>query len=108
MQVGAETFIAVAATVIALGSLWVSYAQTRATRLHNRQSVRRRKGGSGAVPGSERIERMHGGGGIARLSCGAVGCWCAARSPSAAGMPAPAALAGTTAPAGPPCRGALA
>ncbi|CAL9456365.1 hypothetical protein OEB94_23555 [Streptomyces sp. ICN988] len=36
----AETVIAVAATVIALGSLWVSWAQTRATRLHNRQSVR--------------------------------------------------------------------
>ncbi|GGS17005.1 hypothetical protein AB0E75_18675 [Streptomyces griseoviridis] len=36
----AETVIAVAATVIALGSLWVSWSQTRATRLHNRQSVR--------------------------------------------------------------------
>lgn len=36
----AETVIAVAATVIALGSLWVSWAQTRAARLHNRQSVR--------------------------------------------------------------------
>ena len=36
----AETVIAVAATVAALGSLWVSWAQTRATRLHNRQSVR--------------------------------------------------------------------
>jgi hypothetical protein len=37
--VSAETVIAVAATVIALGSLRVSWAQTRATRLHNRQSV---------------------------------------------------------------------
>ncbi|WP_395570866.1 hypothetical protein [Streptomyces sp. BK79] len=36
----AETVVAAAATVIALGSLWVSWAQTRATRLHNRQSVR--------------------------------------------------------------------
>ncbi|MFI8486407.1 hypothetical protein [Streptomyces rubrogriseus] len=36
----AEAVIAVAATVVALGSLWVSWAQTRATRLHNRQSVR--------------------------------------------------------------------
>ncbi|WP_399885382.1 hypothetical protein ACGH7X_14520 [Streptomyces sp. BBFR51] len=36
----AETVIAVAATVVALGSLWVSWSQTRATRLHNRQSVR--------------------------------------------------------------------
>ncbi|MPY55186.1 hypothetical protein [Streptomyces acidicola] len=36
----AETVIAVAATVIALGSLWVSHTQSNATRLHNRQSVR--------------------------------------------------------------------
>ncbi|WP_306321458.1 MULTISPECIES: hypothetical protein [unclassified Streptomyces] len=36
----ADTVIAVAATVTALGSLWVSHAQSRATRLHNRQSVR--------------------------------------------------------------------
>ncbi|MFI1730204.1 hypothetical protein ACH40E_13395 [Streptomyces acidicola] len=36
----AETVIAVAATVIALGSLWVSHTQSSATRLHNRQSVR--------------------------------------------------------------------
>ncbi|MER6011859.1 hypothetical protein [Streptomyces bluensis] len=35
-----ETVIAVAATVIALGSLWVSHSQSRATRMHNRQSVR--------------------------------------------------------------------
>lgn len=36
----ADTVTAASATVIALGSLWVSYVQTRATRLHNRQSVR--------------------------------------------------------------------
>ncbi|MFF9362666.1 hypothetical protein [Streptomyces griseoluteus] len=36
----ADTVIAVAATVIALGSLWVSHSQGRATRLHNRQSIR--------------------------------------------------------------------
>ncbi|MFF8915700.1 hypothetical protein ACF08M_20855 [Streptomyces sp. NPDC015032] len=35
-----DTVIATAATTIALGSLWVSYTQTRATRLHNRQTVR--------------------------------------------------------------------
>ncbi|MGY5015138.1 hypothetical protein ACWCY6_45060 [Streptomyces sp. 900105755] len=34
------TVIAVAATVIALGSFWVSYSQARAAQLHNRQSVR--------------------------------------------------------------------
>ncbi|MFE2299418.1 hypothetical protein ACFXAW_14605 [Streptomyces sp. NPDC059445] len=36
----ADTVIAVAATVIALGSLWVSHSQGRAARLHNQQSVR--------------------------------------------------------------------
>ncbi|KAF4406666.1 MULTISPECIES: hypothetical protein [Streptomyces] len=36
----ADTITAAAATAIALGSLWVSYTQTRSTRLHNRQSVR--------------------------------------------------------------------
>lgn len=36
----AETVIAVAAAVIALGSLWVSRDQTRAVREHNRRSVR--------------------------------------------------------------------
>ncbi|QJT01930.1 hypothetical protein G9272_17750 [Streptomyces asoensis] len=36
----AETVIAVAATVVALGSLWVSYSQSRAARVHNRQSLR--------------------------------------------------------------------
>ncbi|MHC5908101.1 hypothetical protein ACVNF4_30090 [Streptomyces sp. S6] len=35
-----ETVIAVAAIVIALGSLWVSHTQARAAREHNRQSVR--------------------------------------------------------------------
>ncbi|MFD5748988.1 hypothetical protein [Streptomyces sp. NPDC127033] len=35
-----DTITATAATVIALGSLWVSYTQTRATRTHNRQAVR--------------------------------------------------------------------
>ncbi|MFD5520026.1 hypothetical protein [Streptomyces sp. NPDC127066] len=37
---GADTVTAVAATVIALGSLWVSYTQTRDSRRHSRQSVR--------------------------------------------------------------------
>ncbi|AVH55859.1 MULTISPECIES: hypothetical protein [Streptomyces] len=36
----ADTITAASATVIALGSLWVSYTQTRSSRLHNRQSVR--------------------------------------------------------------------
>jgi hypothetical protein len=36
----AETVIAVAATVVALGSLWVSYSQGKAARVHNRQSLR--------------------------------------------------------------------
>ncbi|MGW2044276.1 hypothetical protein ACWCPF_03705 [Streptomyces sp. NPDC001858] len=36
----AETVIAVAATVVALGSLWVGYSQSRAIRVHNRQSLR--------------------------------------------------------------------
>ncbi|MER6953957.1 MULTISPECIES: hypothetical protein [unclassified Streptomyces] len=36
----AETVIAVAATVVALGSLWVSYDQSRTARAHNRQSLR--------------------------------------------------------------------
>ncbi|MFJ5087429.1 hypothetical protein [Streptomyces sp. NPDC088674] len=36
----AETVIAVAATVVAVGSLWVSWTQTAATREHNRLSVR--------------------------------------------------------------------
>ncbi|MFC9846126.1 hypothetical protein ACFWFF_22640 [Streptomyces sp. NPDC060223] len=35
-----DTVTAIAATAIALGSLWISYSQTKATRLHNRQSVR--------------------------------------------------------------------
>jgi len=35
-----DTVTAISATAIALGSLWISYSQTRATRLHNRQSVR--------------------------------------------------------------------
>ncbi|WP_189190504.1 hypothetical protein [Streptomyces albiflavescens] len=35
-----DTVTAISATVIALGSLWVSISQTRATREHNRQSVR--------------------------------------------------------------------
>ncbi|WP_406168026.1 hypothetical protein [Streptomyces sp. NBC_00996] len=38
--VNSDTVTAIAATAIALGSLWTSYAQTRATRVHNRQSVR--------------------------------------------------------------------
>ncbi|AJP02931.1 hypothetical protein TU94_17060 [Streptomyces cyaneogriseus subsp. noncyanogenus] len=37
---GPDTVIAGAATVIALGSLWVSYTQTRDSRRHSRQSVR--------------------------------------------------------------------
>lgn len=36
----AETVIAVAATIVALGSLWVSHSQSRAARVHNRQSLR--------------------------------------------------------------------
>jgi hypothetical protein len=36
----ANTVIAVCATVIALGSLWVSYAQIKIARSHNRQAVR--------------------------------------------------------------------
>ncbi|GAB2863059.1 hypothetical protein GCM10027176_76140 [Actinoallomurus bryophytorum] len=36
----ANTVIAVCATVIALGSLWISYTQARATESHNRQTVR--------------------------------------------------------------------
>ncbi|WP_431033741.1 hypothetical protein ACQYWQ_09490 [Streptomyces sp. P6-2-1] len=36
----AETVIAFAATVVAVGSLWVSWTQTAATREHNRLSVR--------------------------------------------------------------------
>lgn len=36
----AGTVIAVAATVIALGSFWVSYTQARDSRRHSRQSVR--------------------------------------------------------------------
>ncbi|MFD4527153.1 hypothetical protein ACFWP7_25095 [Streptomyces sp. NPDC058470] len=39
-QVDSDTVTAISATAIALGSLWVSFSQTRATRLHNRQSVR--------------------------------------------------------------------
>ncbi|MFE3830902.1 hypothetical protein [Streptomyces sp. NPDC059092] len=35
-----DTVTAVAATVIALGSLWVSYTQSRDSRQHSRQSVR--------------------------------------------------------------------
>ncbi|MFD4620340.1 hypothetical protein [Streptomyces sp. NPDC058475] len=35
-----DTITAAAATVIALGSLWVSYTQTRSSQQHNRQSVR--------------------------------------------------------------------
>lgn len=35
-----DTITAVAATVIALGSLWVSYTQARNSRRHSRQSVR--------------------------------------------------------------------
>ena len=35
-----DTVTAISATTIALGSLWVSISQTRATRVHNRQSVR--------------------------------------------------------------------
>ncbi|WP_371550021.1 hypothetical protein OG266_32365 [Streptomyces sp. NBC_00554] len=35
-----DTVTAISATAIALGSLWISYSQTRATRLHNRQSVK--------------------------------------------------------------------
>ncbi|MGY1498759.1 hypothetical protein ACW4TU_19545 [Streptomyces sp. QTS52] len=38
--VDTDTGIAVCATVIALGSLWVSLVQTKAAREHNRQSVR--------------------------------------------------------------------
>ncbi|MFI6702406.1 hypothetical protein ACIBJC_26195 [Streptomyces sp. NPDC050509] len=36
----ADTVTAVAATVIALGSLWISYTQTRDSRRHSRQSVK--------------------------------------------------------------------
>ncbi|MDX3247461.1 hypothetical protein [Streptomyces sp. ME18-1-4] len=36
----AETVMAVAATVVALGSLWVGYSQGKAARVHNRQSLR--------------------------------------------------------------------
>ncbi|MCX5557105.1 hypothetical protein [Streptomyces sp. NBC_00038] len=35
-----DTITAISATAIALGSLWVNYSQTRANRLHNRQSVK--------------------------------------------------------------------
>ncbi|MFJ2826285.1 hypothetical protein ACIPC1_01505 [Streptomyces sp. NPDC087263] len=35
-----DTVTAISATAIALCSLWVSYTQTRATRQHNRQSVK--------------------------------------------------------------------
>ncbi|WP_211280152.1 hypothetical protein [Streptomyces lushanensis] len=37
---GSDTIVAITATAIALAALWVSYVQTRATRSHNRQSVR--------------------------------------------------------------------
>lgn len=36
----ADTGIAVCAALIALGSFWISWAQTRSTRIHQRQSVR--------------------------------------------------------------------
>ncbi|MFD7797271.1 hypothetical protein [Streptomyces sp. NPDC059759] len=35
-----DTVTAISATVVAMGSLWVSISQTRAAQLHNRQSVR--------------------------------------------------------------------
>ncbi|MEV6425938.1 hypothetical protein [Streptomyces sp. NPDC051662] len=35
-----DTVTAIAATVIALGSLWVSYTQAKESRLHSHQSVR--------------------------------------------------------------------
>lgn len=35
-----ETGVGVCATVIALGSFWISWGQARASRAHNRQSVR--------------------------------------------------------------------
>jgi hypothetical protein len=38
--VDANTVIAICATIIALGSLWVSYTQIQIARSHNRQTVR--------------------------------------------------------------------
>ncbi|WP_405932568.1 hypothetical protein [Streptomyces sp. NBC_00827] len=40
IQVNSDTITAISATAIALCSLWLGYSQIKATRLHNRQSVR--------------------------------------------------------------------
>ncbi|MET9565386.1 hypothetical protein [Streptomyces tauricus] len=40
IQMNADTITAASATVIALGSLWISYTQAKSSERHNRQSVR--------------------------------------------------------------------